>query len=142
MLYFCDTIRDNNNIETEKGNVEMENTTLVMGYEKNPRYTLEKCGWDGTPRHLLTDSFLAVPAWTLGYDREAWDHKPIGTVTNFPNEGWTATIDWFEIDGDSFSRPEPKTFTAKDFDELMEVIEYERKKDRGLLRSGERKVEG
>ena len=70
------------------------NTTLRCA-PGDPRFLLEKDGWDGSPREWTPADVLFRPMWAILFNDEAYfDRKDdvVGWLTNFDGEGPVATV--------------------------------------------------
>ena len=106
----------------------MRQDTLISSIDGNPRYRVQKEGWDSrwdyAPREDLLcsekgEDFLNYwKAWEIKYSDNGFDYKNIGLVTDFDGDFPTATVRHGEI-----KKPITGTSLAEVCTKVIEVYE-------------------
>ena len=71
------------------------NTLTLRCSPGDPRFLLEKDGWDGEPREWTSPDVLLRPIWNILHNEEAYFDRAndvIGWLTCFEGEGPVATV--------------------------------------------------
>ena len=122
ICHICDNTIAASGRKQEKQMTDKSTNTTLRASPSDPRFLIQKDGWDGAPRSLTPPAVIERPIWEIGYCPVATkrEDNPIAYVTNFRGEGPTATVrytpEYYEAE------TKKRTVKAKTLNELYELV--------------------